>query len=321
MVSVIIPCFNNAPYIRRCVESVLAQTYTDLEIIVVDDGSDDNPQQSLESISDSRLRPVIQRPHGGVSKARNAGIEAAKGEYIIFIDGDDWVEPNHVEVLMNGLKKADCSMILMQIDEPDGTINFNTVAKSVYTSSPVICRNDFNVLFESYLLSSPCNKIYRKSIIEETPSVRFNSKVSYSEDTLFNLEYFKRINSVQLCDIATYHYVKYSTSSTGRYHHNTAYTLKKLAFNGKQLVTKWTDNSDLFMMKHFLWGIINLYHKNCDLPSNAKKQELKVILNLPEFKAAKHTLKSAGVSKAMQYLLSYGNVGLINFFMTAKFKR
>lgn len=85
LISVVIPCFNNAAFIRKCVESVLAQDYKNLEIIVVDDGSDDDPAKALADVSDSRLKPVIRISHQGVSASRNIGIEYADGEYILLL--------------------------------------------------------------------------------------------------------------------------------------------------------------------------------------------------------------------------------------------
>ena len=104
-ISVIIPVYNVQDYLEECVNSILAQTYTNLEIILVDDGSKDNSGQLCDAFSkrDSRVK-VIHKENGGVSTARNAGIESATGEYIAFVDADDYIAPDMYSRLMNLLK-------------------------------------------------------------------------------------------------------------------------------------------------------------------------------------------------------------------------
>ncbi len=101
-VSVIVPIYNAEKYLNKCLESIIGQTYKNLEIILVDDGSSDNSPTICDAWAqiDSRIR-VIHKKNGGVSSARNAGIDLAQGDYIGFVDADDWIEPNMYEVLIN----------------------------------------------------------------------------------------------------------------------------------------------------------------------------------------------------------------------------
>ena len=100
MISVIIPIYNVEKYLTKCIESVINQTYKNLEIILVNDGSTDNSKEIIDKYSsiDSRIK-VINKKNGGLSDARNVGIELAKGEYITFLDSDDWIELNMYEKL------------------------------------------------------------------------------------------------------------------------------------------------------------------------------------------------------------------------------
>lgn len=94
MFSIIIPAYNASRYIARCIESVKVQTFTDFECIIVNDGSKDNTLELCQSLTEGDCRfVIIDIPNGGVSNARNMGLERAKGEYILFVDADDWVEP------------------------------------------------------------------------------------------------------------------------------------------------------------------------------------------------------------------------------------
>lgn len=313
LVSVIIPTFNNAPYLHRCVDSVLAQTYGNLEIIVVDDGSSDNPLSALSDVSDPRFRGVISMPHKGVSTARNVGIQYALGEYIVFIDGDDWVEPSHLELLVDGLKEADCAMIMMQIDYPDRS-EVNVDCLKLSESCPLIKRADFNLLFENYLLSSPCNKIYKTSLVKQTNFLQFDRSISYAEDLLFNLEYFRMISSVVLKTDATYHYIKHGESGTTRYHANTAYTLSRISTAVSKLLGPNLSYATLsILMRHYLWGMFNLHHKGSTQNDAQILSEIGLISSIPEYQAALRTIAYIGISKKLQFLLKAGNSAFIHY--------
>ena len=112
LLSVIIPVYNVQAYLNRCVDSVLAQTYPNLEIILVDDGTKDECDRICDAyaVADSRIR-VIHKENGGLSSARNAGLDVATGEYIAFLDSDDWVEPDAYETMLNCMKKYDVKLV------------------------------------------------------------------------------------------------------------------------------------------------------------------------------------------------------------------
>ena len=116
LISVIIPVYNVEKYLPECIESVLKQTHTNLEIILVDDGSPDNSPQICDEYAqkDSRIK-VIHKENGGVSSARNEGLKIAKGEWISFIDADDWVEKNFCEILLNKAVKTQSDIALCRI--------------------------------------------------------------------------------------------------------------------------------------------------------------------------------------------------------------
>lgn len=319
MVSVIIPCYNNAGVVEAAVRSVLGQTYTDIEVIVVDDGSDDKPAEALARISDSRFRGVVALPHGGVSQARNRGLELARGEWVVFVDGDDLVEPTHLQQLLQGTLRADCAITGMMAVYPDRT-EINETQKRVAAENPLIRRQDFDLLFYSYLLSSPCNKIYRREIIEKESALRFDTKVSYAEDLLFNLQYFSRIGSVAMLPCYTYRYIKNPGSSSGRYHKNTLYTLQRLVREASRLLGDvCTPGNAVMMMRQFLWGIMNLYHRDCTLSPRQRRNELRGICSLPEFKGCLKYLNQTGVGKPMTLLLKTRNAHIIDWALR-KFK-
>lgn len=313
MISVIIPCFNNAALIGKCVESVLAQTFTDFEIIVVDDGSDDDVFAALAHISDPRLRRPIKISHAGVSAARNIGIFEARGEYCVFIDGDDWVEPNHLQVLYDGLALADMALIEMIIDYSDGRSEINPFSHSIFEKKGVINRSEFNSLFATYLLSSPCNKIYKTDLLKGSNYLFFDTGISYAEDLLFNLEYCLHINSIAVIPSVTYHYVKHKSSGTGRYHRNTGYTLERLTKAVGDLTPQFSDNDKRILADFLLWGIHNIHHRDSDLTDLQKIAAVGQILAIPALRDSMKTgLSKTGISKKYRLILATKSPWLIH---------
>lgn len=312
LVSVIIPCYNNAKLIRKCVKSVLAQTYHQFEILIIDDGSEDNISAELVDIEDSRLKKIIRIQHSGVSAARNVGIIAANGEYIIFVDGDDWIEPNHIEILLTGLEKAEMAMIEMITDYQDKSV-INSQTNSLFVNNRTLGFEKYNLLFESYLLSSPCNKIYRTEFIKGKSCLYFERGVSYAEDLLFNLEYFRQIHSVALMPFATYHYVKQPISGTTRYHSNTNYTIRCIVKAARQLFNSFTIQTDRMLLELMLWGLHNIHHPNTDLSSREQIAAVKDLLSIPELRSAKaRALEYTAISFRYRFLLLIGSSWLIH---------
>ncbi len=169
-VSVIIPMYNVAEYARKCVDSVLHQTYRELEIIIINDGSTDATFSILQEIrdTDERLR-VISWPNHGVSAARNLGIEVATGEFIFFLDGDDWIEDSCIERLVNELKRGNSDIAVGNYHRFRDSISSYLVhvPKEKYytkTYTPVEWFRDFEDSNEALLFTIVCGKLYRKEL-------------------------------------------------------------------------------------------------------------------------------------------------------------
>lgn len=320
LVSVVIPCYNNSSVIKRCMESVLNQTYDNIEVIVVDDGSTDSPESELSKFSDKRLRPIVRLSHAGVSNARNIGIDKAKGKYIIFIDADDWVEPNHILYLKNALTTADLSMIKMRVIKNDEEIRV-PVINAFYEKYSHLNKDQFSLLFTASLLSSPCNKIYKLDIIRKY-NLKFDTKVSYAEDLLFNLEYFRKINDVNLCNKSTYNYIKYHNSGTNRYHKNIGYTLKLISQSASKLTnSKLDENVKVELMRLYLWGIIALFHPESLLSSHEIIKEIKLIINLKEYKMSKSETRKLNINPILKIVLERFNSTFIYWIFNLKIRK
>ena len=145
LISVIVPVYKVEKYIHRCIDSILAQTFTDFELILVDDGSPDNCGKICDeyALKDNRIQ-IIHKENGGLSDARNVGIEWAlehsSSEWLTFIDSDDWVHPKYLEVLYNAAQQTNCSLSICRFERTDG---INPVVDEIYVSHEVINSEDF----------------------------------------------------------------------------------------------------------------------------------------------------------------------------------
>lgn len=186
LISVIIPCYNVAPYLKRCVDSVLNNTYRNLEVICINDGSPDNSLEILNSYSDDRMT-VISHENKGLSMSRNIGIERARGEFICFIDSDDWIHERYFEILIEAQKKTQADVVFCNYK-----ITHDDCADEEIIPGDVIKKRFIDTYDSSVLCDVVWCKLYKADFIGDT---RFVSV--FSEDKLFNARLLlNRKNSV-----------------------------------------------------------------------------------------------------------------------------
>lgn len=222
LISVIIPIYNSDKYLARCIDSICKQTYTNLEIILVNDGSTDNSINICkESANKDKRISIFDIPNGGVSNARNTGLKNASGEYIQFIDSDDYVSNNYIESLFNSLTSTNSGLVVCAIESYDNqNIKFDEwrVPENVLDFE-TINRDLFLELIEKFLLFGPVNKLYRTEIISQN-SIFFDPSLSYGEDLIFNFDYFKYIKSIAINSDVTYKYIHDNTESLSKKHYS-----------------------------------------------------------------------------------------------------
>lgn len=205
MVSIIVPVYNIENYLPRCAESLLGQTYKDLEILLVDDGSKDGSGASCDSYAakDSRVR-VIHKENGGLSDARNAGLDAARGEWVLFVDGDDYLAPDAVERL---LPFAEGDFVQFHYQETDGTWlpGEQTANETVYTDP----KEMFARLYEKGgVYASSCTKLWNRQVFE---GVRFQKGTLHEDEELLN-RVLPKCKKAVYTDLVLYGYVMRSGS-------------------------------------------------------------------------------------------------------------
>ncbi|WP_407725166.1 glycosyltransferase [Ruminococcus sp. JL13D9] len=201
LISIIVPIFNVEAYLNRCVESIVNQTYQKLEIILVDDGSPDNCPRMCDDWAkkDSRIK-VIHKENGGLSDARNAGMKITTGEYISFIDSDDYIETCMIEILYEAIKKYDCDIASCRVrivmdDKPSIPLTSAIDNKKVFDNS---LQSMEDLINGKHLLQTVWNKLYRKKTIEniEFPINKINEDEFWTWKAIANSKRVVCVNSI-----------------------------------------------------------------------------------------------------------------------------
>ncbi len=218
LISVIVPVYNAESYIERCINSLLKQSLKKIEIIAINDGSADNSLAILQSLAqtDIRLR-VINQENQGVSMTRNKGIELARGEYIGFVDADDYIEPDMYEKLYREAIKHHCDVVVSNVY--DETPAKKVISLNFKSGKFEIDHSRMDEELKEHIFKfghAVWHKIYRRQLIV-TEQIKFYSysEVS-SEDMLFNLLVLSRVNSIYYLNEPLYHYVNNEQSLTKR---------------------------------------------------------------------------------------------------------
>lgn len=207
-ISVIVPVYQAERTLCSCIDSILSQTYTDFELILVDDGSLDNSGMICDKYAarDMRVR-VLHKENEGVSAARNSGLEVARGEYIAFVDSDDHIDAQCLEKLI--CANADLSICGCYItSEQNETSIYIQPESNTYHVSP----DQIAYLFDNHLLKYVWGKLFRRAIVEEN-HLRFNAHMHLGEDTVFAVQYVLLCNSIVTMSDALYYYIKYPSNT------------------------------------------------------------------------------------------------------------
>ncbi len=308
LISIIIPVYNAQEYIEECVKSVLSQTYKDIELLLINDGSTDKTGEMLDLFpeKDERVR-VFHKENGGTHTARNLGLDNAKGEYVMFMDPDDWLSLDTVEKLTEKIKEYDLDEIRFNYIREFKDVSLKKENKflkeSLYSNDE--CRELFRQtvgLVDGELrnpenlnfLASVCFGAYRKSIITENNIRFFNIReIGTFSDGLFNIEFSKHLKKFLFLDEGFYHYRKTNTSSATKNYRENFMKKQALLFDKIYELIK-NDGED----------VLNAYYNRIaigtmELSLNALKQKGKAT---KKYKEIKEVLKDELHIKALKQL-------------------
>lgn len=224
MISVVVPVFNSERYLKECIESILCQTYGNFELILINDGSKDSSGDICRKYEkqDGRVKYIFKE-NGGVSSARNLGVQASKGDYIAFVDSDDITKPEMLEMLIKD--NSDFSMCGYELyDDISHTASIQFHCPKLCGNLHDLAQNISDYISPPYLLG-PCFKLFRRDIILEN-DVIFPPELSYGEDAIFVLEYLSHCRNVNI-----YPYIGYSYRKHGKESLSGKFLLNKIDIN------------------------------------------------------------------------------------------
>lgn len=202
LVSIIIPVYNVEKYVERCIESVLQQTYTNWELILVDDGSSDNSGFICDQYSALTNVHVVHQPNMGVSRARNTGLKIAAGEYILFVDADDWISQDMLSLMLTEGNNAD--MIACDVYDVKQNNNGEHIIKQRNIWKDATSPQNQDIYYDIYSRTTTLwNKLLKRDIIG---SLRFDESFTYGEDSHFLVRLLKRINNYVIVNKPLYFY-------------------------------------------------------------------------------------------------------------------
>lgn len=214
LISVIVPIYNKEATIKRCIDSILKQSYTNLEVIIVDDGSEDDSLSFANNYLtlDSRVR-VLSKCNGGVSSARNLALNYVSGKYITFVDSDDWIESDFIEELYRVAMDTDADIVASNFifdGKNDQTVNRSKNDTVVYFNKTMVC-HEIAKVYDRKIGWENCSKLFK---YEQIKQVKYDEDITNGEDWLYFCRVLERSRTIVVAPIYGYHYVFYQDSAS-----------------------------------------------------------------------------------------------------------
>lgn len=309
VLSIILPVYNVEKYIPNCLESLIDNLYDNYEIIIINDGTQD---KSIEKCREYRKHynniKIVEQNNQGLSAARNTGLDNATGEYVTFIDSDDWVDRNYLDIIFSVIKEKPDIVVFGYYNDNMNTQNIieYNLPENYYADyavgKAVLCLDK-----KGYYLNFAWNKVYRNSLIR---NIRFISGLSYCEDIVFNSKIFQYASSVALSSKKYYHYRSTQDSLTNNRFYNNYYYLAELAINareelyrnleilesGKELLAYKT-------MEYKLGELTNLYREKSNHTFSTRK--MVIIDSKKYFKANNESISFNTIQKLVYRIVRY----------------
>lgn len=304
LVSIIIPVFNTEDYLKRCISSVLNQSYFNIQIIVVNDGSTDNSDEIIKEFARKDSRVVyIKQKNSGVGYARNIGIKRAEGKYLLFVDSDDYIEKTMVEQMVNCAEKGNSDLVIC------GYILVDSEGKELERVIPQKYVSKENEEW-AYRISSTMARLYKKELFDKYQLCFTEERNARGEDVPIVLFTNCMAQNIQLLKEANYYYVQHEGSAMHTFAGLQKYTFPYQAMLdiGEKLQDQQTINSREF----FAFGVLKFFaYFQFVLARNAKKEKKKELLSffvyyikryIPNYKECYSHVKKRHIDMPIYYL-------------------
>ncbi len=259
-VSIIMPVYNVSEKLNKSLNSLINQTYSNIEILLINDGSTDNSGEVCDKYAqnDNRIK-VVHKKNGGVSSARNIGLEIATGKYIMFVDSDDYTDEKSCEVMVKAIEKYDVDMVVSSYNTVyNGKVVKHICPEKVYNSVESM-KDDFRLIYLDCFLNSPWNKLFKKEHITKG----FDENMRYFEDYYFVLDYMDNIRNLVTIDTPLYYYIEDTGNSlTKVFREDTFDVFPKIYLRQKEFCHKYFGNEfDNELKSSLLYGFYNTAQK------------------------------------------------------------
>ena len=308
LVSIIVPVYNVERYIEKCLGSLINQSYKNIEIICVNDGSPDNSRDIIESLmkSDGRIR-LIDQQNQGLSGARNTGLDAAQGEYVMFLDSDDWIDPETCETAVDEIKKENAQLVMWSYVREFPS---HSLQKHIFDGERIVFEGESMTALHKRIagltgseLSDPGNadsavtawgKLFKSDVIKNNGCRFTDTKLIGTEDALFNLEAFCYIKKAVFVDRCFNHYRKDNKSSLTNSYNKNLYPRWQELYNRMAKIIEGNNLpfSDALNNRIALSIIgIGLNELTNPVSSKEKIKNLKAVINSPRYKNAYSNLE------------------------------
>ena len=322
MISIIVPVYNSAERLPRCVESVRAQTYEDWELILIDDGSRDRSFELCEAYAaeDLRIRAFTQ-PNRGVSATRNRGLSLARGRYLQFLDSDDSIDPEMLQKLHDAMEENKADMVICGCLERSAEGERPVVPEIRRTVELSALGSAYPGIFANPLLNSPCTKLYKKDTIGTTA---FPEELSMGEDLLFNLTVLRRCSRICFLDEALYLYEKQSGGLSSRERMDTADIARRIYLACREFARDYGFGSlaeqqiSTTFVQFFCYGISSIY-RSPKLSPDAKRKKLRAWARDPDLRRALNAAKMPQLKQqVVQTLMKCRLTPVLHLMLLAK---
>lgn len=308
-ISIIVPIYNSEDKLERCINSILSQSYKDIEIILINDGSTDESLKICEEFKNKDKRIIlIDKKNAGVSAARNCGLDITTGEYIQFVDSDDYIKPNMCECLLKGICKSKADVVICGYDRTEKNKITSKFPKEATINKLYDFKDTFSELFNNALFNAPWNKLYRKERIKKY----FKENLSIGEDLLFNLSYFSDCDKIVMINDCLYNYDVLSQESLASQYDDNLFNIEVMLYKEVQkfLGDSFKTTDFRYINNVFAKEIYYFLKKLVILSGDDKKTKLEHIKNCIENKDVKSMLSNID--------LSDNQIKIVCFFMKRK---
>lgn len=298
LVTIVVPIYNGEPYIKHCVEQIQAQTYKNLEVIFVNDGSTDNTIEVAEkAIRDDNRFILINKENGGTSTTRNKGIDNAHGKYIAFFDCDDEYDPDMIFILVSEMEKRNADMVscgyYFKVQAGEQTYLEEKSYPDRYFPDFNSMKDEYVAIWDSDMFYNIWNKLYRMEVIEKY-GIRYREGHVYTEDRVFNRAFISKCRGIVMIDKCLYYYIRERSGSTSERYWEKNFEVRDKEYNELKEhfhdMDLWNDVSREYVSREFIERVAgcieNVFHAGDQLTKAQKKKLVKDMVNDPDVREA-----------------------------------